>query len=168
MVVSTHVIGLQEKPLLSNCSVLMPELLENQLPLQVYIYVSITIFMCILKYRIGNEWWKWQISKRNPLKILRLLEVVFAERVNASNGRWKCILRLNPTWAFKKSCDFALWYGITWLTSGPILMHSIWNVVMVIARAKFVIKVLLYNCLPERSTTTAFPNSWQSPPKATR
>ncbi len=28
--------------------------------------------------------------------------------------------------------DFAIWEGITWLTSGPILMHSIWNVMIIL------------------------------------
>ncbi len=41
-----------------------------------------------------------------------------------------------------------------------MLLWSFWS-----ARAKSVVKVFLYNCLPERSATTVFPNSWHSPPK---
>ncbi len=63
----------------------------------------------------------------------------------------------------KKSCDFVLWDGKTWLTSEPMSftasemwLWSFWN-----AWAKSVAKVFLYNCLPELLQEYRHP-----PPKA--
>ncbi len=41
-----------------------------------------------------------------------------SDKKNVNKLWWKHIYRINSS--MKKSCDFALWEGITWLTSGPI------------------------------------------------
>ncbi len=66
------------------------------------------------------------------------------KRVNVNNGRWKRICQINSAMRIKNN-DFAWWDGITWLTSGLILLHSIWHDVMVILKCPRKVKVFLYN-----------------------
>ncbi len=69
------------------------------------------------------------------------------KRVNTNNGRWKLIFWINSQLIIKKTLRYGI---ITWLTSGPILSHSLRNVILVIiASAKSVVNVFLFNCLPE-------------------
>ncbi len=44
------------------------------------------------------------------------------------------IYRINSLMRIKKYCNFARWDGITGVTSGPILFHSNWNVVLIILK----------------------------------
>ncbi len=77
--------------------------------------------MMILNYRMRNKWWKCQISNKNLLICKKVFTPAWGgfwfvpKRVNANNGKWKCIVRINSSKRIKKSCDFALWDGITWL-----------------------------------------------------
>ncbi len=64
--------------------------------------------MRILKYRIRNEWWKRWISNKNALIRKKVFTLAWGgfwlvrKRVNANNGRWKCILRINSSKRIKK------------------------------------------------------------------
>ncbi len=101
------------------------------------------VFICILKYRIRIVWWKCQISETNLQKKFLLVW----KRVHANDRRWKRICQIKSSMRIKK----VMWLcamGRHNLTSRPILLHSIWNIVMVILKCWS--KVFLYNCLPEQ------------------
>ncbi len=87
---------------------------------------------------------KWVMETANfEWKFLNLQKRFYARL------RWfltPCALKNSPM-RIKKN---PLWDGKTWLTIGP--RWSFWN-------AQAIIKVFLYNCLPELSYMTAFPNS---------
>ncbi len=76
--------------------------------------------------------------------------VGFWKRVNANNGRSKCICQTNLSMRKKKSCDFVLWYGKTWLTSGTISFHSIWNVMVIMICTSKVCRQSISVLLPPR------------------
>ncbi len=90
------------------------------------------------------------------------------KRVNANNGRWKRICQINSSKCIKNILWFAGWDSITWQTSGPISLHSIWNVVMVIPKclSKVCRQSIPVQFPSELSYTTAFPNSRHPPLKA--
>ncbi len=111
--------------------------------------------MCILKYRMRNEWWKCPISNKNPLIRKNVFTLdwggfwLVRKRVNANNGRWKCILRINSSKRIKKVMwlcamrqDNLTSSRLISFTASEMLLWSFWN-----AWAKSVVKVFLYNCL---------------------
>ncbi len=95
--------------------------------------------MHVLKYCIRNDQWKCQISRKNQFT------KVFAMQ---KKGDGNTCTELIPTCSSKK----VMWLHITWLASRQISLHSL-----------SVFKVFLYNCLPELSYTSAFPDSRHPP-----
>ncbi len=102
----------------------------------------------------GNKWPSLWMSLNEWVTDSLTQSLSSTTLINSRTKQWL------PLWVITR--------GITWLTSRLILLRSIWNVVMVILKcpSKVCRQVFLYNCLPERSATTVFPNSWHSPPKA--
>ncbi len=97
-------------------------------------YCNHPVFMRILKYRIRNEWWKCQILKLKCAKKVWGDLWLMRKRVNANNGRWKCIYLIHSSMCIKK---------IMWLcgvgrqnlaNQRTDVIHSIWNVVMVVLK----------------------------------
>ncbi len=98
------------------------------------------VLMCILKYRMRNEWWKCQILNKKPLICKKVFTLAWGgfwlvrKRVNVNNGRWKCILRINSSKHFKKIMWLSAMRQTNLTSSGLISFHSMWNVVMVVLK----------------------------------
>ncbi len=110
--------------------------------------------MCILKYCIRNKWWKRQVSEDYFFAHAWDAFGFLRNRVNANNGRWKSICRINSSMRIRIAlCGME---GITWLTrsccTASKMLWSFWN-----AWAKS-----LFHCLPGLSYTTVFLNSRHS------
>ncbi len=55
-----------------------------------------------------------------------------------------------------EECAFALWDGITGVTSRPIFLHSIWNVIMsILYHYNYKYNCLLHECVPKQQASTS-------------
>ncbi len=130
-------------------------------------YVSITLFLCAF-WNIASETSDGNSNCRKKYLLIHKKSFYVCLKPNVNDGRWKRTCWIHFTCASKQPFDFALWDGIIRLTSGPIFLHSIWNVVMVIQKcpSQVCCQVFLLNCLAELFYMTAFPNRSHPPPKA--
>ncbi len=98
----------------------------------------------------GNGKFRNQSLNSPKRFFLHSLELVFEKGLmRIMEGRNLFAKQICPC-AKKKSCDFVLWYGKTWLTSGTISFHSIWNVMVIMICASKVCRQSISVLLPPR------------------
>ncbi len=129
--------------------------------------------MCILKNRIRNEWLKCWISNKNALIRKKVFTLAWGgfwlvrKRVNANNGRWKCILRINSSKYVKEVMRLCAmgWQILTNQRTDLVPQHLKCcyghSEMPEQSLSKYFCIIASQNCY-----TTAFPNSRNPPPKA--
>ncbi len=104
---------------------------------------------------VSNEWWKRQISNKNPFICKNVFTLAWGgfwlvpKRVNASNGRWKCILWIHSSKRIKKKHVTLRYETGSRSTASEMLFWSFWNAWASLS-SKYLCIIVLHNGVPKQ------------------
>ncbi len=111
------------------------------------------IFMRVLEYCIKKCWLEMPRCALILKMHIQLCRINFLsekeKNINVHKLRWKHTYRINSTLRIKNVMWLCMMGWKTWLTHGPISLHSSWNVVLVILTCPSEVELgrFLYICL---------------------